>query len=175
MHNSGGRKRQQPDSAQATPSAKAPKLSRFSVVSQRKVDDLILNFVVSDMQPLSVVEGGGFKCLMEYVNPRVKVMCSETLKSRLIEKFEAVFEQVKKEIADVQYVCTTADIWSQQARSYLGVTCHWIDPAKLIRRSVVLAFRRFYGTHSFDRIGALLMSVHTQFDLDMSEDYACCY
>jgi len=80
-----------------------------------------------------------------------------------------VFEQVKTEIADVQYVCTTADIWSQQARSYLGVTCHWIYPAKLIRRSAVLAFCRFYGTHSFDRIGALLMSVHTQFDLDTSK------
>ena len=173
MHESGDRKRQQPESDQATPSAKAPKLSEFmsgsSVVCQRKVDDLMLNFVVSDMQPLSVLEGGGFKRLMEYVNPRVKVMCYETLKTRLIKKFEAVLEQVKTEIADVQYVCTTADIWSQQARSYLGITCHWIDPCKLIRRSAVLAFRRFYGTHSFDRIGAMLMSIHTQFDLDTSK------
>jgi len=118
------------------------------------------------MQPLSLVEGSGFKSLMEYVNPRVKVMCSETLKTRLNEKFGTVFEQVKTEIAGVQYVCTTADIWSQQARSYLGITCHWIDPTKLIRKSAVLAFRGFYGTHSFDRIGTMLMSIYTQFDLD---------
>ena len=60
----------------------------------------------------------------------------------------------------------TDDIWSQQARSYLGVTCHWIDPAELTRRSAVLAFRRFYGAHTFDKIGAMLMSIRTQFDLD---------
>ena len=52
-------------------------------------------------------------------NHRVEEMCSTTLKTRLIEKFEAV-EQVKAEIADVRYVSTTAAITS--GRSKLEVT-----------------------------------------------------
>ena len=77
--------------------------------------------------------------------------------------------QLKSSLLNVQYVCTTADVWTQQARSYLGVTCHWIDPATLSRRSAVLAFRRFLGVHSYDKIGNMLMSIHNQYDLDTSK------
>src|SRR5688572_23411813 len=111
MHETVAKKRHQPDNSKETPSAKAPRIHEFmsasasNVISQRKVDDLILNFVVSDMQPLSVVEGAGFIHLLEYLNPRVKLMCTETLKTRLTEKFEAAVEQVKGETAGVQYVC----------------------------------------------------------------------
>jgi len=97
MPNDGGIKRRQPDDMQEdTPRVKKPRMSdylscsRGSSISQKKVDDLILNFVVSDMQPISVIEGTGLRSLLEYLNPKVKTMCTETLKTRLIKKFEDV-------------------------------------------------------------------------------------
>lgn len=154
-------------------SAKTPRLSEFlsgsSLVVQSKVDELIVKFIVQDMQPLSIVEGDGFRNLLSYVNPRVKVMCKETLNVKLTDTFVSSIEKLKAHLSTVQFVCTTADAWTQQARSYMGVTCHWIDPHTLTRQSAVLAFRRFRGTHSFDKIGNLLMSIHIQFNLETSK------
>ena len=60
----------------------------------------------------------------------------------------------------VDHVCTTADVWSSAHKSVLGVTCHWIDPSSLERRSVVLACDRMIGRHTYDAIAAKLSAVH---------------
>lgn len=138
-------------------------------VSASKVEKLIIDFVVQDLQPLSIVEGAGFRRMIEGLNSKAKVMCTTTLKDRLETLFSKMTEKIKITLHDCEFVCTTADIWTQQARSYLGVTCHWIDPGDLQRHSIALAFRRFRGVHSYDKIASMMMNIHTEFDLDTSK------
>ena len=63
----------------------------------------------------------------------------------------------------VDHVCTTADIWSCNNKSFFGVTGHWIDPVTLERRSVALACRRVTGRHTYNVIAETLNSVHVQY------------
>ena len=139
------------------------------VVSTKNIEQLIVSFVVQDLQPLSVVEGSRFRQLIEGLNPKAKSICTETLKVRLQSKFATMSEKIKATLQSQEYVCTTADIWTQQARSYLGVTCHWIDTEEFKRHSIALAFRRFRGVHSYDRIASQLMDIHADFDLDTTK------
>ena len=63
-----------------------------------------------------------------------------------------------------QFVCITTDIWSSTHRSFLGVTCHWIEE-DLTRNSAVLSLRRFKGKHTYDKIAELLQDTFTVYDL----------
>jgi len=159
-----------PDSTNgASPPRKQLRMSDEPTKSNAQVEKLIVDFVVQDMQPLSIVEGAGFRNLLHGLNPKVKVMCTETLKSRLHVKLTDMKSKLKEDLRSCAYVSTTADIWTQQARSYIGVTCHWLGSDDFSHRSVALAFRRFLGTHSYDKIASVLMDIHSEFDLDSSK------
>ena len=59
---------------------------------------------------------------------------------------------IKNALSSKDYACTTADIWSQRKRSFLGMTAHVVDPETLLRESFAIACEKFLGTHSFDSI-----------------------
>ncbi|KAL7289507.1 hypothetical protein TKK_0016693 [Trichogramma kaykai] len=42
-----------------------------------------------------------------------------------------------KIIADAEFICATADIWSAPNRSFKGVTAHWINNVTYKRKSAV--------------------------------------
>jgi hypothetical protein len=58
-----------------------------------------------------------------------------------------VKEKLVAHLLPLEAVCTTADFWSARGKSYVGVTCHWIDPKKLKGISICLAIRRIFLTH----------------------------
>ena len=59
---------------------------------------------------------------------------------------------IKNVLSLKDYASTTADIWSQRKRSFLGMTVHVVDPDTLLRESFAIACERFSRTHSFDAI-----------------------
>ncbi|KAK0048479.1 hypothetical protein Bpfe_022094 [Biomphalaria pfeifferi] len=76
-----------------------------------------------------------------------------------------MIEKLKQVLTEQTFVCTTADIWSSNRRSFLGVTAHWINISSLSRESAALACRRFPGSHTYDRIAELLYDVHENFGI----------
>jgi hypothetical protein len=83
-----------------------------------------------------------FVCLIEH-----KVMCRQTLSKRLHARYLDGKEKLVAHLMTLKAVCTTADCWSARGKSYVGVTCHWIDPKKLKGISICLAIRRIFLTH----------------------------
>nr|XP_014269066.2 uncharacterized protein LOC106676613 [Maylandia zebra]XP_024654147.1 uncharacterized protein LOC106676613 [Maylandia zebra] len=65
----------------------------------------------------------------------------------------------------VKFVATTTDCWSAHQKSYLGVTCHWIEEASLERRSAALACKRLRGSHTFDMLAGALDDIHCQYKI----------
>ncbi|CAH1102366.1 unnamed protein product [Psylliodes chrysocephalus] len=59
-------------------------------------------------------------------------------------------------------------LWSSKSRSFIGVTCHWLDK-DLKRHSVALACQRFAGIHSYDRIAETLEDIHKKYNLDTTK------
>ena len=82
---------------------------------------------------------------------------------RLDKMFVDMKDNIVVELSAVEHVCTTADIWSSNHKSFLGVTGHWIDPGSLARRSVALACDRVVGRHTYDAIAAKLSAVHSSY------------
>ena len=86
--------------------------------------------IVKDYQPYSIVEDEGFVNLLKVLAPKYKVPNRRLLIKIVDDKYLTVVECVKTKIKQ-KYLTMTADIWtdSHTTRSYLGVTCHFLDPA----------------------------------------------
>lgn len=65
----------------------------------------------------------------------------------------------------MQWVATTVDAWSCRNRSFLGMTCHWINPVTLKREQATLACRRLRGSLTKDKLTATMEDVHRQFGI----------
>lgn len=74
-------------------------------------------------------------------------------------------ENIKKIFEHVEYISTTADIWTAHNKSYLGMTAHWINPNGMERGKAVLACRRFKGCHLHDMIAIELDNIHSSYGM----------
>ena len=137
-------------------------------IQQNKVDDLILNYIISEMRPLSTVEKPSFIALVSGLAPSRTVACRKTVKARINKNYEVMRSNLKSELAIVSYACTTADIWSSHNRSYMGMTVHWISES-YVRKSATLSCKRFTGSHTYDKIADVISEVHTDFGLSLDK------
>ena len=72
------------------------KHSRCSEARKRNITSLILDMVAIDLRPLRLVEGEGFKKLMEYLEPGYKVPSAMHMASLLHRKYKAGYERLKE-------------------------------------------------------------------------------
>jgi len=79
-----------------------------------------------------------------------------------------MLEGVTESLASASWVCTTADIWSVNNRSFFGVIAHSLLD-DLQRRSYALACRRFKGSHTHSRIAEILSDIHSEYKLDVGK------
>jgi hypothetical protein len=92
------------DSTTEAPCLKQTKLSFLnkSSVSQQHVDNLIMDYIVSEMKPLRTVETDSFQALATGLCSSAVVMCRQTLRERI----HAAYDKMKH-------------------TSFLGITAHW--------------------------------------------------
>ncbi|KAJ3609908.1 hypothetical protein NHX12_022002 [Muraenolepis orangiensis] len=89
----------------------------------------ILNMLVNDMRPISMVEDEGFKQMVTTFHPGY-TLPSRTHFTKLMEgKYEATFSKVKDALkATKNKIALTTDAWTSVAtKAYLGITCHFIS------------------------------------------------
>lgn len=97
----------------------------YTKVTQKSLDKLLLEFVFSKIQPLSIVDKPAFVNLVKLGLPNeLKVMCRKTMKLRIDNVYSTMVDNIIVKLSNVEYVATTADCWTKGKRSYLGVTCH---------------------------------------------------
>ena len=78
------------------------------------ITDRIVEFVARDLRPLSVVDGDGFKQLVNYLEPGYKVPSRTHVTSICRKKFVSTKEQLLATLATVKYVAVTMDIWTSR-------------------------------------------------------------
>lgn len=119
------------------------------------------------MRPLATVEKPSFKNLISGIS-NVELPIRKTLKKKIEEQFELTIAEIKIRVSKTQLVFTTADIWSCTNRSFMEITCHYLDD-NLKRNSYVLACRRMKFTHTHIEIAKMLSNVHQQFGLSVDK------
>lgn len=147
------------------PPLKQATLSSTSAITQSKVNSLVLEFIIADVQPFSLVENASFREMIAGISGGRTHMCRKTLMQRIERGFQNMKEAITETLQDVQTVCTTADIWTAHHRSFMGITCHWIEPETLDRKSAALPCERIRGRHTYDVIAAKVSQIHAEFQI----------
>jgi hypothetical protein len=137
-----------------------------NLITQRKVDELIVDFIVSGMLSLHTVELPAFRNLITGLQPNKKVMSRDTLRNLLQDTASQMKVRLEAILADQKFVATTTDCWTSFGKAYLGITVHWIDRQTRERRSACLALRRMKGSHNFDVIAKMLEDIHKEFGIE---------
>lgn len=128
----------------------------------------MINFFLHSMIPLRCVEDPYFLKMFDALNISdcgLRVLSRRSFCRKIDNFYEKNKNEIKEELNDAQFVCTTIDIWSGKKRSFLGVTCHWISINNLNRISKALACRLFKGSHTYDKISDLINEINSEFNL----------
>ncbi|KAK1884417.1 Transposable element Hobo transposase [Dissostichus eleginoides] len=148
------------------------------ILEPREVKRLVAEYVVEDMQSLSTVESPAFRKLVSKIpvnttNDKQVLPDRKTFAKELDKAYAIIEKELRKTIDAQDYVSTTADIWSPNNKSFLGVTVHWIDADTLKRKKAAIACRRFRGRHTYDVIATELEDIFSQYGLTNDKVTAC--
>lgn len=129
----------------------------------------MLGFIIGTNSAFRLVENEKFHELISYVsNGQAKVPTTKTLITDLNDKYIKIKLKLMELIDRANYVCLTADGWTNKGRSFLGITIHMFDD-NLNKESYLLAFRRLFGRHTFDALKDSLLSVINEFKIKVSK------
>lgn len=153
------------ESSRETPPPLKQAILTTPAITQRKVNSLVFDYIINEVQPFSAVENTTFRQLVEGLSGGRTPVCRKTLMLQIEKSFEKMKENQTRILENPEYVCTTADIWTANHRSFIGITCHWIESDSLDRKSAALACARIRGRHTFDVIAAKISQVHAEFHI----------
>ena len=142
-----------------------PRKLKSSDVDQQTFTDLVVNFVTSSYQPLSIVQEEGFRALMDFAAPQYTLPCRQTLSNTLLRsRQEAITKNLSAALVNSPAVTLTMDLWSnRQMRSYIGITGHFVQDWEL--QSALLTCKRFRGRHTAINIAKQYEDTVTQYGI----------
>lgn len=140
-----------------------------SVTRENKITQLIADFVAQDTRPAAVVEGAGFKRLLNYLEPGYRVPSAVHVVTCLQKRYSQVKSIVQRKLEEVNYISLTSDIWtSLSTQSYISSTAHFItDNWEL--HSCVLQTLYFPESHTGELIADKLKEICVHFSLPLEK------
>ena len=95
----------------------------------KELTQLLLEHIYIDMVPFNVVNGYGFRKLINFLAPNYKIPCPSHFSQKLLpETYEKTKNLVKNEILDIKYLSGSTDIWTSLTMdSYLSLTVHGVN------------------------------------------------
>nr|XP_047132437.1 zinc finger BED domain-containing protein 4-like [Hydra vulgaris] len=115
----------------------------FEETGHKKLNRLLVNFIVGTDQPISIVRHPDFVNLVSELNKSYKMPCINTVSKKLIPSITDNLKSILMlELKGCRFITITCDSWSSLGKnSYLGVTCHFIDKnMTLVDRNLDLKF-----------------------------------
>ncbi|XP_049331875.1 E3 SUMO-protein ligase ZBED1-like [Astyanax mexicanus] len=94
-----------------------------------ELSESILQMIIKDMRPLAIVEGQGFREMINTFHSGYTLPSRRYFTDLMEKKYEATLDSVKDKLKNVASKITlTTDAWTSIANeAYLGVTCHFIN------------------------------------------------
>ncbi|CAH1394987.1 unnamed protein product [Nezara viridula] len=135
--------------------------------SQLEFEINILKFLSHTQVPLKTVDNPYFIKIFEHLDISRKGL-SLISYNDVVKKMETLVQNnknfLKLTFKNLNYVCTTLDIWSGIQNFVLGITAHWIKE-DLDRGSAAIAYRKFQRSLSVERISQLITEIHNDYGL----------
>lgn len=155
------------DNTVATP-VKQAKLNFTSAVQRVSEGELkkIAGYIVEEILPLRTVESSSFRLILNKIpvcGKKEALPDRKTFSSCLDKCYTDMEIELKTTFESLEYISTTADIWTSHNKSFLGMTAHWIDPSTFVRGHAALACKRVRGRHTYDVIANEIEQVHSAY------------
>ncbi|XP_060857667.1 uncharacterized protein LOC132935209 isoform X1 [Metopolophium dirhodum] len=147
-------------------------LSHTNKISKQKITDLTFAYIVEEMRPLVTCEKPAFKRLIKGLcglGDTTSLPDRRVMSNELNNKYTSYITMLTDLIAKQNFICTTADIWSCNNKSYLGMTGHFIDEHTYIRHSYILGCRRIKGSHTFLNITEIMNEITHTYNIQNSK------
>lgn len=141
----------------------------FKPTSQRSkaINKSIALFIAKDMRPVNVVNGVGFKSLVETLEPRYKLASRPTIDQELNNLYTDVRKKLMETISSADSVSLTTDGWSSRANeSYTTVTIHMIKDWRQI--TGVLETTLMSESHTIANLASFLTDVIQRWKITFS-------
>ena len=138
-------------------------------MSQNQVDELVTDFVIGTVQSLRIVEETSFINLVQGLQPNRHVLNRKALSNIISERFSKMKTDLITLFSDIEFISTTADIWTSRHRAFLGMTAHWVNAAPLERNSAALCCIRLRGKHDFRLLANKINEVHSEYRIQNKE------
>ena len=104
------------------------KVQKCSAERTKILDNLIVGLTVQDLRPMRIVEGKGFRKLMEYCEPGYTILSRKHLSTMMLERFVKGKALLAERLqVDALSLSLTTDIWtSSSTEAFLSLTCHFL-------------------------------------------------
>lgn len=84
--------------------------------------------LVTDMRPLSMVEGKGVRQMISNFNPRYELPSRTYFTKKMEERYSEIKNKLIKTLKECDSVALTTDIWTSVAvEAFMGVICHCVS------------------------------------------------
>ncbi|XP_049328332.1 zinc finger BED domain-containing protein 4-like [Astyanax mexicanus] len=130
-----------------------PPVINPGVSRKQAIDEAVVNMIITDCQPLSLVEDVGFRDLLQLLEPSYVLPSRKAIKTMISQRYEEKKEQVKKELQSAVAVSLTADMWTSiNMEAYLAVTCHYVDSEDHTLCTSMLGVQQFPQQHTAENM-----------------------
>ncbi len=146
---------------------------RQKAITEAIISDLIINCNM----PLSITDNKHFIHFLSIMDTKYTAVSRRTITSRLDTVVSERQSKLISEMATVENLSVTVDIWSdRRMRGYLGVTAHWMNTAAdaITLKSHLLACNRFKGSHTGERICEEFEQICDQYKIKQKIDHIIC-
>lgn len=146
---------------------------RQKAITEAIISDLIINCNM----PLSITDNKHFIHFLSIMDTKYTAVSRRTITSRLDTVVSERQSKLISEMATVENLSVTVDIWSdRRMRGFLGVTAHWMNTAAdaITLKSHLLACNRFKGSHTGERICEEFEQICDQYKIKQKIDHIIC-
>lgn len=133
---------------------------------KEELDKALVNMLVKDSQPFSIVDDQGFREFVGKLDPTYTLPSRQALKKMVDEKYNEEKTKAKAQLQNVEGVSLTSDMWTSiNMDAYLAVTCHFVlDDAVLA--TVLLGVLPFPQDHTAENIAAAKRSLMVEWGIE---------
>jgi hypothetical protein len=133
----------------------------------KAVNRKVIQMIVSDNQPFTIVEDTGFVNLIAHLQPKYcmpsRRYFSETMLPRLYEESRKTAVRM---IEKAESLAFTSDIWTASTcnEAFVSLSAHWIDD-EFKRQSLVLNAKHFPERHTGQNIADMFQEMFTEWKI----------
>ncbi|KAI7948622.1 hypothetical protein MJO29_010287 [Puccinia striiformis f. sp. tritici] len=127
------------------------------VFSQEVSRDLLVKMVIAHELPFRFVQYALFRAFVASLHPKFKPIGRTTLKSDIMATFQRMKVQLAKELANVDKLALTTDLWTSSHQTpFMVISAHYISSDWTLKKQLI-AFKELPAPHTGKAIGDQLM------------------